>query len=101
VPEFSNWKASDSHAKAIDGLSEDFEAGRAGRLERQRRCMDQKAIDSLIAAFVTDWGFPDSGANAEFESDLRALIDKVRPPPPRPIPGFAHRPPRRITFEDE
>jgi len=66
--------------------------------------MDQNAIDSLISAFVQQWGFPDSGSNAEFESDLRALIAKIRPlPPPFPIDTFFEfrSPSRKIVLDDE
>jgi hypothetical protein len=59
--------------------------------------MDQKAIDSLISEFVKQWGYPDSGANAEFESALVALISKIRPlPAPSSIDTLFASPSRRI-----
>jgi hypothetical protein len=65
--------------------------------------MDQKAIDGLISAFLEQWGFPDSGSNAEFESDLRALVAKVRPAPPSSSHTLYESmgPSRKITFDDE
>jgi hypothetical protein len=64
--------------------------------------MDQKAIDSLISEFVKQWGYPDSGANAEFESALVELISKIRPlPHPSSIDTLFESPSRRITLDDE
>jgi hypothetical protein len=63
--------------------------------------MNQKAIDSLISEFVKQWGYPDSGANAEFESALVELIPKIRPlPPPSSIDTLFRLAESRLTTND-
>jgi len=64
--------------------------------------MEKGEIDDLIRTFVADWGFPGSVENADFEGDLRALIDKITTPPKwasLPVLNFEYR--RKITFGDE
>jgi hypothetical protein len=63
--------------------------------------MTKAELDTLISQFLSEWGYPDAGINAELESDLRALIANCGVQVSKPKDEPLRRPRRAYRLDEE